>query len=64
MNENWYRDGKQQMDIVQANGQPFLYKTMPSYWNLHSNHHPNPLNEFIIIEQGSELNVIGRMMGM
>ena len=56
--------GKNRWILVKQNGEPFLYKTMPSYWNLHLNHHLNPLNEFIITEQGSELNVIGRMMGI
>jgi len=50
--------------MFKKNGDPFPYKRMSSYWNLHSNNHPNPLNKFIITEQGSELNVIGRMMGI
>ena len=56
--------GNNKWILFKQNGEPFPYKTMPSYWNLHSNHNPNPLNEFIRTEQGSELNVIGKMMGI
>jgi hypothetical protein len=56
--------GKNERILFKQHGEPFLYKTLPSYWNFHPNHHANPLNEFIITYQGSELNLIGRMMGM